>query len=369
MHAFPHMLTTACQSLDGDIYSILYDTDLIPSAHCDAMPVNYASVIGPETTVSGLVTTKETADFFVDYIQNDHLGRIANAHCALADCLPDGAKSPACIKLAKLHSTAVDFAKTGRCYALECVLCVMCIFLPCTLLTFFWFASYLDILGIPAKFPHQLIPRKYPDFMQNTLKDSYVSTKILGKIYRSVKELTYAPLTEIPDGSIDKSLVLPGSERYLEDAQVTLLQYNQELWLIMRRYGVEDEQALLSGFVKEFSKKMSNSRSRNGKDQERLDREITHLKREFRNEFWSDVDEEDDYDAMAKVSAWYQVTHEHSTRRKRNEPPPLISFPWVMHDMLCKIKRLNAPHSVQISAGNSAEVLLESEEAYCNITG
>ena len=105
--------------LDGDIYSILYDEDLVPSVHHDAMPVDsISSLAGPKITVSGRVTTNEIADFFVDYIQNDNLGRIANAHCALADYLPDGVKSPACIKFARSHSTAVDFAKTGVCHVL-----------------------------------------------------------------------------------------------------------------------------------------------------------------------------------------------------------------------------------------------------------
>ena len=44
---------------------------------------------------------------------NDNLGMIANAHLAWADKLEDGAKSPECIKLAELHSTAVDFCKSG----------------------------------------------------------------------------------------------------------------------------------------------------------------------------------------------------------------------------------------------------------------
>ena len=240
----------------------------------------------------------------------------------------------------------------------------MHMFSPRTLLMLFWFNSHLTITGIPAKFPRELVPKKYPDFMQNTLKESYVSTKVLGKIYRSVKELTYTHLTDVPDGSIDKSLVLPGSEKYLEDAQATLLQYNQELWEIMRRYCVEDEQSLLSGFVKEFSQKISTSRTRHAHAQARLNGEITSLKREFRHEFWSNVDEEDEHEAMTKISAWYQVVHEQSARMEKNEPPPLISFPWVMHDMLCKIKQLKGCQSAHVSTCNSTTMASESETVH-----
>ena len=78
------------------------------------MSVTSASIQDkPKTTSTDLVTAEEVANFFVDYIQNDNLGRIANAHLALSDFLPLGAKSTECIELANLHSTAVDFAKTG----------------------------------------------------------------------------------------------------------------------------------------------------------------------------------------------------------------------------------------------------------------
>jgi len=51
--------------------------------------------------------------FFVNYVFSDHLGKIANAHLAKADHLPGGAFHDHCIKLAQLHSDAVDFPKLG----------------------------------------------------------------------------------------------------------------------------------------------------------------------------------------------------------------------------------------------------------------
>lgn len=44
---------------------------------------------------------------------NDNLGMIANAHIAWADQSTEGARSSECIQLAELHSTAVDFCKSG----------------------------------------------------------------------------------------------------------------------------------------------------------------------------------------------------------------------------------------------------------------
>lgn len=52
-------------------------------------------------------------DFFLNYIRNDNLGVIANAHLVFADLSEDGARCKECLQLAALHSKAVDFPKTG----------------------------------------------------------------------------------------------------------------------------------------------------------------------------------------------------------------------------------------------------------------
>ena len=56
---------------------------------------------------------QEIEEYFTNYIVNESLGIIANAHVVFADkeCLK--AEGPSCIELAKLFSIAVDFPKTG----------------------------------------------------------------------------------------------------------------------------------------------------------------------------------------------------------------------------------------------------------------
>ena len=44
---------------------------------------------------------------FVNYINNDNLGQIANSYLAIADKSPLGAKDGRCIRLSQLHSAAV----------------------------------------------------------------------------------------------------------------------------------------------------------------------------------------------------------------------------------------------------------------------
>ncbi|KAG6382499.1 hypothetical protein SASPL_157835 [Salvia splendens] len=60
------------------------------------------------------VTIEEVQEYFTNYILNESLGMIANAHIVFADKEPSMASSSPCLELAKLHSVAVDFPKTGR---------------------------------------------------------------------------------------------------------------------------------------------------------------------------------------------------------------------------------------------------------------
>lgn len=90
---------------------------------------------------------------FVNYIKNDNLGVIANSHVAFADVIEDGARSQECLQLAALHSTVVDFCKTG----------------------------------IPAEMPRSLKAAACSHFMENSFKASYESKKVFGQIFDIAK--------------------------------------------------------------------------------------------------------------------------------------------------------------------------------------
>lgn len=95
--------------LDGDLYNIIYDERLEPKRiH---MPADYPR--GEPMNIGRPIVRKDMTDFFVDFMANDMLGVIATRHQQLADQKPDGTCSPECIRLAEMHSTAVDFSKTG----------------------------------------------------------------------------------------------------------------------------------------------------------------------------------------------------------------------------------------------------------------
>lgn len=104
----PSMLSGG--DLDGDTYQVLWEKSLLPEMPGHP-PMDYQA---PKPVVLDRnVQITDIQKFFVSYIKNDKLGRIANAHVAYADKTPLGIFSPECLELAELHSAAVDFAKTG----------------------------------------------------------------------------------------------------------------------------------------------------------------------------------------------------------------------------------------------------------------
>ncbi|KAF4169051.1 hypothetical protein CNMCM6936_009648 [Aspergillus lentulus] len=167
--------------LDGDIYNIIWDPEARPK--CTFKPADYPRV--EPLSVGRLVTADDMADFFIDFMRTDHLGVIATRHMILADQKDEGTSHPDCKRLAQLHSTAVDFSKTGIPVELG-ELPKANNFRPDFLApgpqAHIYAKSdiYLDRYVLQTAYDedddHEL-PRKY-----------YRSEKILGKLYRAVDE-------------------------------------------------------------------------------------------------------------------------------------------------------------------------------------
>lgn len=95
--------------LDGDLYNIIWDPEARPARILD--PADHPRV--DPVSIGRQVEIADMAGFFVDFMKTDHLGVIATRHIILADQKEEGTSHPDCKKLAALHSTAVDFSKTG----------------------------------------------------------------------------------------------------------------------------------------------------------------------------------------------------------------------------------------------------------------
>ncbi|KAE9382198.1 RdRP-domain-containing protein [Stipitochalara longipes BDJ] len=103
----PSMLSGG--DLDGDRYYIMWDKNCRPQRYF--APADYPRQKPDE--LDRPVERSDMTDFFLKFMETDQLGRIAVLHRVLADQEVLGTLDPKCITLAEMHSTAVDFSKTG----------------------------------------------------------------------------------------------------------------------------------------------------------------------------------------------------------------------------------------------------------------
>ncbi|THU91778.1 RdRP-domain-containing protein [Dendrothele bispora CBS 962.96] len=101
--------------LDGDIYNLV-PLNKIPSFRPKWTYEGASYTAAPRKMVDHQCTMQDVAEFFMDYINSDVLGIIGSTWITIAD--QSGISDPACIKLAQLHSDAVDFPKSGTPVAL-----------------------------------------------------------------------------------------------------------------------------------------------------------------------------------------------------------------------------------------------------------
>jgi RNA-dependent RNA polymerase len=251
------------------------------------------------------------------YIRNDRLGQIASAHQAHADL--KGIYAPECLTLASLHSTAVDFAKTG----------------------------------VPADFPRELRPQQFPDFMGKNRKISYKSEKVLGKLFHEcqgsasefrddVKFETHGSNEEI-DGILCMDPIV--TAEFKEEAERLCLEYNLNLMRIMQGLGVETEGEACSGQVYTFSTNHAQVRGRREYFAlvQKLNRHMVDLRNRYRDIFWDGLAEPSrnvlDSRALFKACAWYQACSVQAQKDLSEGEVPKVSFPWVVTDVLAAILR------------------------------
>ncbi|KAF7722345.1 hypothetical protein EC973_003435 [Apophysomyces ossiformis] len=299
--------------LDGDDYTIFWDKNLMPKIK-NYPPMDYKA---EEPQQVDDVQIGHILKFFVNYINNDNLGQIANAHLATADRSAKGAFDGACLRLAQLHSLAVDFPKSGK-------------------------RAVLD---------EDLRVRIFPDFMQKKDKEMYVSNKVLGRIYRAVHKDEYKDYRDqLQDDAIyDARLRVPNMERYIVDARDNRARYNRDLMSLMNQYGVQTEAEIVSGFIIKWLKK--GNRKSTHEVQKQTMAAVNNLmkfwRRQFEREFLSEgekreISSETRAELEAKAAAWYYVTyHAEERRRDLSVEGQFLSFPWVVYDIICDVAKKN----------------------------
>jgi RNA-dependent RNA polymerase len=257
---------------------------------------------------------QEVEEYFTNYILNDSLGIISNAHTVFADKEPAKAMSEPCIELAKLFSIAVDFPKTG----------------------------------IPAVIPPHLFAKEYPDFMEKPDKTTYKSKNVIGKLFREIQGISTegGSITsftlEVAKESYDSDMEFEGFMDYVDDAFYHKTNYDYKLGNLMDYYGIKTESEILSGNIMKMSKYFTKRR-----DADAITMAVRSLRKEARSWFkdgGADVDSGSD-DVYAKASAWYYVTYHHSYYGLYNEGMKrdhFLSFPWCVYHLLVQIKKEKA---------------------------
>ncbi|GKZ81065.1 hypothetical protein AnigIFM56816_005576 [Aspergillus niger] len=298
--------------LDGDDYLIIWDQDLI---HKDWFldPMRYTS--NKAQDLDHDVTVDEVTSFFVMYMKNDSLPTIAHAHVAWADQLEDGVNEEKCIRLAQLHSDAVDYNKTGR----------------------------------PAIMTRNLQPRRWPHFMEKPKpKDLiYHSEKILGQLYDAVERVDFVPSLEMPFDERILNCSIEVNEDLYTFAKNLKVEHDTAIRRIMAQHEIKTEFEIWSTFILNHSQM-----SKDYKFHEEIGAISAAHRETFRKQCYNKV-EGRTFELLAPLAvAMYRVTHEEMTqalRKHREKSPqhgtpkinqlPLISFPWILPHILGRVAR------------------------------
>ncbi|KAL9029678.1 MAG: hypothetical protein Q9196_002102 [Gyalolechia fulgens] len=296
--------------LDGDDYLVIWDKELLP-AEWNHPPMDFTPA--QKIRLGRPITTDDLTSFFVTYMKNDNLSRIAVAHLAFADFMDEGVKSDKCLKLADLHSTAVDYLKSG----------------------------------VPARMTRDLKPAKWPHFMEQQNRpreNTYRSRKVLGKLYDQVERVDFVPIFDAPfDNRILGAYSI--EEAMLDEAAVLKRQYDAAIRRIMAQHDIKTEFEVWSTFV------MSHSMASNDyKFHEEIGRISMALKDRFRALCYEKAGGKNFEVLGPFVAAMYMVTKEEiceavanaKTREieaanMRAASMPLMSFPWLFQGILGKI--------------------------------
>ncbi|KAI8914028.1 RNA dependent RNA polymerase-domain-containing protein [Powellomyces hirtus] len=207
----PNMLSGS--DLDGDLYSVYFDPALQLHDH-NRTPMNY-DPHPPKRHYGAAITARDITAFFLDFMRNDRLGLIAMAHLANADM--DGPQSEKCLLLARAHSVAVDYNKSG----------------------------------VPAQMPKELSARQRPHFMANGRgrTPTYTSKKVLGQLFDAVNVKSAAhPRNQSFDLNTHKFLCI-GYEHHMEELSDLAEWYTYRLHEIRRVWQVGREANVIAGCV------------------------------------------------------------------------------------------------------------------------
>ncbi|CAG9534446.1 unnamed protein product [Cercopithifilaria johnstoni] len=335
----PHTDEMAGSDLDGDEYSVIWDDQLLLDHNEE--PMDFSKLVRAPDVLEENEVVREMRRFYVEYIMQDSIGVIANSFLVNSDIF--GISSDVCRSIAEKHSQSVDFPKTGR---------------PPKPLVRDW------IHGPDGKIMPPERPERWPDFMCKTHEPSYVSTRLVGQLFRRIRLIDdvltiTSACEEYSQIMVDPLLKYSGWERYENDAEINFIAYSAHIRALLDNYGIQNECQLYSGC---FSKIRNRISDRDADDMSQfnttfvIEQKFTNIFMSFRCSFFTEFGDfmscttpDDDKDVTErryckcptvemkkKASAYYIVCY-----RKTMNATRLLSFPWIAWDILAEIKKEN----------------------------
>ncbi|KAI1261644.1 RNA dependent RNA polymerase-domain-containing protein [Xylariaceae sp. FL1019] len=307
--------------LDGDDFFVIWDPELLPKER-NYPPMDNDAVKPKE--LDRHVQVDDLKGFFAEYMKNDSLRSIATAHLAQADRLRNdgGPKHSTCVKLARLHSNAVDYNKSGE----------------------------------PAHMDPTLRPREKPHFMEPTGRQ-YISRGILGQLYDVINRAEFSPNYS---GTFDERIMrrFDLSDDILRQARIIKRQHDKALRQIMTQREIGTEFEVWSTFV--LTKPRFSSEY---KLQEDMGAIIHGHKDRFRNACIRVAGSRHPEKLYPFIAAAYRVTWEEvqvalckraepsedgSGEPMLDQPMPLISFPWIFEREMGLIAKMQGNDDAQL---------------------
>jgi len=168
-------------------------------------------------------------------------------------------------------------------------------------------------------------------------------------------------------------MIVPGYERYLEDAKAARNHYNTKLEGLMSLYGLRCEGEVITGCLVRVNTRLSGKTDEKFEVAQMIQASLSTLRSKTRHVFYEEFGGEDQViedledngafsdEILMKASAWYMATYgednedetavtEVQVRASSNEllrnqqqsdaggPSRLLSFPWVVDRILARIK-------------------------------
>lgn len=314
----PHPDEMAGSDLDGDEYHVMWFEDFIFSRENEAA-MHYAirknepdkdkTESEEEKYEDKKIMPEDEMDHLCNYIVHDNVGLIANAHLVFADKDKKGIFSEHCIRLAKMYSVALDFAKSGK---------------------------------IARRNPKDRV-YNYPDFMKKFgEKRTYISKKALGILFRNCKRLEMGLETKNSqtEYKLDPDLVYENWEKYEKSAKKIYSYYCRKIDYLMNVYSFSTEGELLAGTIINPPKYFE---QRHDLDNlmALLEYEMRWIFKDLENIFFREFGKKPKNaqfteEMFQKASAWYIVAYRKDVNKVGCN---YFGLPWAVAEVLLAIKQ------------------------------